>query len=494
MEKEEEEKQENKPVVVSDVQEEGEEVELKSPSSSSNNNNITQSITALGKEEFGRTEYGNIQPTKPVIVKDFGVRKDAYPTSCCTGPADQHNGLELAPNFASAILGRWLASKIGLGGPTPPATDLGGNDDSEVSSSSTMVVENITALLLPGEGTLLLGPSSSGKTTLMRTISDIIRQQLSTKQRQQNVIGNITIGGIDPFQTKFNLSRAAAFVDQGDLSLTPILTVNETIQFARQCAEKNHPDNTKLLQESITNIFKLAGLDHVRDTIVGNADIRGVSGGQKRRVKTLEMAVGDSIGILFLDEITNGLDASSAFSICKVVQTLLQVQGMIAITCLLQPSEDVFSTFDRLLLLTPDGKLAYSGKTNEAVSYFQQLGLNKPEGMNVPEFLLRCTVSPQDFWDTEQEIPKELQTSTGLADAFRKSESYQKLISEIENIKKSTSSNPLDQDSTGVLLTNFATPLPTQILLNMKRGWKLVQRNPASLMRVVFAIIFGRKS
>ena len=72
---------------------------------------------------------------------------------------------------------------------------------------------------------------------------------------------------------------------------------------ARSCAEELDPE---VLEESIEAIFKLAGLDHVRQTVVGNADIRGVSGGQKRRVKMLEMAVGTDVTVLFLDEITNG--------------------------------------------------------------------------------------------------------------------------------------------------------------------------------------------
>ena len=59
-------------------------------------------------------------------------------------------------------------------------------------------------------------------------------------------------------------------------------------------------------------IFKLAGLDHVKNTVVGNADIRGVSGGQKRRVKMLELAVGMDVTVMFLDEITNGTKCLSS--------------------------------------------------------------------------------------------------------------------------------------------------------------------------------------
>lgn len=52
-----------------------------------------------------------------------------------------------------------------------------------------------------------------------------------------------------------------------------------------------------------------------------------------------------------------GLDAASALSICKVIRAALEAQSFSAITCLLQPSDDVFNTFQRLILLTPDGQV-----------------------------------------------------------------------------------------------------------------------------------------
>ncbi len=99
--------------------------------------------------------------------------------------------------------------------------------------------------------------------------------------------------GLFPTKCPSNLKRTVAYVDQSDLTLTPILTVEETVRFARSCAEELDP---YVLEGSMDAIFKLTGLDPVRRTVVGNADIRGVSGGQKRRVKMLEMAVGRGDG------------------------------------------------------------------------------------------------------------------------------------------------------------------------------------------------------
>ena len=74
----------------------------------------------------------------------------------------------------------------------------------------------------------------------------------------------------------------------------------------------------------------------------------GLSGGQKRRVKCLEMAVGNAAWLTLLDEITNGLDSASALQICQVVKVVTQVFQTHAMTSLLQPSQAVFDTFDSL--------------------------------------------------------------------------------------------------------------------------------------------------
>lgn len=107
-------------------------------------------------------------------------------------------------------------------------------------------------------------------------------------------------------------------------------------------AKYSHSDDKHFLQRVICNTFAI---------------IMVHSGGQKRRVKMLEMAVGSDVTVFFLDEITNGLDAASALRICKVIKAALEVQQVSTITCLLQPSNEVFATFHRLILLTPDGQV-----------------------------------------------------------------------------------------------------------------------------------------
>ena len=170
-----------------------------------------------------------------------------------------------------------------------------------------------------------------------------------------------------------------------------------------------------------------------------------------------------------------GLDAASALSICKVLRAALQAQQFSAITSLLQPSDDVYHTFHRLILLTPDGKVAYSGKTEDAVAHFESLGLKRPDEMNIPEFLLRCASTPADLYDGTESgdvLPKALSSSSDLADAFISSSAGQALIDELES-RVEKSETAFVSDGSTPKLKDFAQPFSRQIKLLLGRGFTL---------------------
>ena len=184
------------------------------------------------------------------------------------------------------------------------------------------------------------------------------------------------------------------------------------------------------------------------------------------------------------------------------------------ITSLLQPSQAVFETFHRLILLTPNGEVAYSGPTSEAVPYFSTLGLSKPDGLSDPEFLLQCAADPAGMYmsnhaddaDEEntcdiQDVPDDIQTPSALAKAFLPSSAGQALKDETQQLlsgqhpiiqkRRQEKEQRSDVDSPSSPAPPFALSTPQQIMLLMGRGLKLVIRNPVSMMRVVSAIIIG---
>ncbi|KAL0006431.1 hypothetical protein SO802_013992 [Lithocarpus litseifolius] len=94
-------------------------------------------------------------------------------------------------------------------------------------------------------------------------------------------------------------------------------------------------------------ILKILGLDICADILVGDAMRRGISGGQKKRLTTGEMIVGPTKA-LFMDEITNGLDSSTAFQIVTCLQQLVHITDATVLVSLLQPAPETFDVFDDL--------------------------------------------------------------------------------------------------------------------------------------------------
>ncbi|PPD72580.1 hypothetical protein GOBAR_DD30521 [Gossypium barbadense] len=132
-------------------------------------------------------------------------------------------------------------------------------------------------------------------------------------------------------------------------------------------------------------ILKILGLDICAGTIVGDALQRGISGGQKKRVTTGEVIVGP-IKTLFMDEITNGLDSSTAFQIVSCLQQLVHITDATLLVALLQPSPETFELFDDIILMA-EGKILYHGPRDAVVEFFESCGFRCPQRKEIVDFL-----------------------------------------------------------------------------------------------------------
>lgn len=110
----------------------------------------------------------------------------------------------------------------------------------------------------------------------------------------------------------------------------------------------------------MNNILKILGLFESADTLVGDKLIRGVSGGQKRRVTLGEMLLPPRT-IRFLDAISNGLDAATTYDIVQALKLLTNSFGTTTVISMLQPAPDVFYSFADVIVMA-DGQVVYHGK------------------------------------------------------------------------------------------------------------------------------------
>ena len=130
---------------------------------------------------------------------------------------------------------------------------------------------------------------------------------------------------------------------------------------------------------------QILGLDICADTLVGDAMRRGISGGQKKRLTTAEMIVGPTKA-LFMDEITNGLDSSTAFQIVACLQQLAHITDCTVLVSLLQPASETFDLFDDVILMA-EGKLVYHGPRSHVLEFFEDCGFKCPERKGIADFL-----------------------------------------------------------------------------------------------------------
>ncbi|KAL0365814.1 UNVERIFIED_CONTAM: ABC transporter G family member 25 [Sesamum radiatum] len=235
------------------------------------------------------------------------------------------------------------------------------------------ILKGITGMAEPGKVLAVLGPSGSGKSTLLNALAGRLHHG-------HGLTGTILFNNRK--LTK-SVQKKTGFVSQDDV-FYPHLTVRETLVFCSLLRlPSSVPKNQKIaIAESV--ICEL-GLAKCADTIIGNSFIRGVSGGERKRVSIAhEMLVDPSL--LILDEPTSGLDATAAY---RLVATLggLAAKGKTVVTSVHQPSSRVYQIFDELLVLS-EGRCIYLGKGSEAMGYFESIGFSPSFPMNPADFLL----------------------------------------------------------------------------------------------------------
>lgn len=248
------------------------------------------------------------------------------------------------------------------------------------SGDTQTVLQDLTGYAEPGTITALMGPSGSGKSTLLDALS-------SRLAANAFLSGSILLNG---HKTKLSFGTAA-YVTQDD-NLIGTLTVRETIMYS---ARLRLPDKMAMEEKRalVEGTIMEMGLQDCADTVVGNWHLRGISGGEKRRVSiALEILMRPRL--LFLDEPTSGLDSASAFFVTQTLRGLSR-DGRTVIASIHQPSSEVFELFDQLYLLS-GGQTVYFGKASEAYEFFAQAGFPCPSLRNPSDHFLRCVNSDFD--------------------------------------------------------------------------------------------------
>ena len=158
----------------------------------------------------------------------------------------------------------------------------------------------------PGEMLLVLGRPGSGCTTLLNVLAN-------KRRGYAGVSGDVWYGSLTAQEAE--KYRQQIVINTEEELFYPSLTVKQTMDFATRLKVPFHlPDGVQspeeLRRETMEFLLQSMGIEHTRDTKVGDAFVRGVSGGERKRVSIIECLA--TRGSVFCwDNSTRGLDAST---------------------------------------------------------------------------------------------------------------------------------------------------------------------------------------
>ena len=114
------------------------------------------------------------------------------------------------------------------------------------------------------------------------------------------------------------------------------------------------------------------GLSHTYNTKVGDDFVRGVSGGERKRVSVAEMMLAGSPFAAW-DNSTRGLDSATALKFVDALRVGCDMAGGAAAVAIYQASQSVYDRFDKAAVLY-EGRQIYFGPADKARSFFERQG------------------------------------------------------------------------------------------------------------------------
>eukprot|EP00227_Mantoniella_beaufortii_P011174 CAMPEP_0197591472 /NCGR_PEP_ID=MMETSP1326-20131121/13381_1 /TAXON_ID=1155430 /ORGANISM="Genus nov. species nov., Strain RCC2288" /LENGTH=1392 /DNA_ID=CAMNT_0043156947 /DNA_START=71 /DNA_END=4249 /DNA_ORIENTATION=- len=267
----------------------------------------------------------------------------------------------------------------------------GGGKDDKSSIKEFKVLQSVEGVFRPGEITLLLAPPGHGKTSLLKAVAGVLP---TSGDRMTGSVKYSGLTGAELAAKGVDVNRLACYVEQVDTHL-PFLNVKETAQFSHENSTPA-PADPALHADKLRAVTSLLALDGCINTIIGNDLVRGVSGGEKKRVTVAEALV-TNVRLLCMDEISTGLDAAVTYNIIAALREWARTTNGTAVIALLQPTPEVFNQFDQLMLLR-EGAPVYHGPRDKAVEHFTKLGFVAPNpgsGEDIADWFVNLVATPQ---------------------------------------------------------------------------------------------------
>ncbi|CAN9401313.1 unnamed protein product [Alternaria sp. RS040] len=280
------------------------------------------------------------------------------------------------------------------------------------------LIHDFSGVVKDGEMMLVLGRPGSGCSTFLKAISN-------NRESYAAVEGDVSYGGIPAGKQKKQFRGEVNYNPEDDSHMAD-LNVWQTLKFAlTNKTKKNEKHEIPIILEALLKVF---GISHTKYTKVGDEYVRGVSGGERKRVSIAEtLATKSSVNCW--DNSTRGLDASTALDYAKSLRIMTDISNRTTLVTLYQAGEQIYEVMDKVMVIDA-GRCIYQGPANEAKQYFEDLGFKCPERQTTADFLTAVTDPTERQFRPgfEDKAPK---TSEELERAFRESDAYKKVLREI---------------------------------------------------------------
>ncbi|GAA5847541.1 hypothetical protein JCM3766R1_000227 [Sporobolomyces carnicolor] len=291
------------------------------------------------------------------------------------------------------------------------------------------LLKSFDGCLKPGELCLVLGRPGSGCTTFLKTIAN-------QRGGYLGVNGEVNYGGISAQEMRKRYRGEVAYNQEDDVHHAT-LTVAQTLMFALRLKTPGNllpGQSRKSFQNEILDVLvNMLGIPHTKNTKVGSAYVRGVSGGERKRVSIAEMMATRAV-VQSWDNSTRGLDASTALDYAKSLRILADITQSAVFTSLYQAGEGIYEVADKVLVID-EGRQVYFGPAKEARAYMRSLGFADLPRQTTADYLTGCTDPNERQMQpgrSEADVPS---TPDQLAEAFRKSEIHARMVAERDAYK-----------------------------------------------------------
>ncbi|KAI0142596.1 ABC-2 type transporter [Hypoxylon sp. NC0597] len=350
------------------------------------------------------------------------------------------------------------------------------------------LLSNFNGCVRPGEILLVLGRPGSGCTTFLKTFCN-------QRAGFVDVLGDVTYGGTDAKRMAKDFRGEIIYNPEDDLHYAT-LTVKHTLTFALRTrtpgkeSRMEGESRSDYVKEFLRVAAKLLWIEHTMDTKVGNEYIRGVSGGERKRVSIAEALI-TRASVQGWDNSSKGLDASTAVEYVQSLRALTNMAHVSTAVSLYQAGESLYNLVDKVLLID-NGQCLYYGPSDRAKQYFVDLGFDCAERWTTADFLTSVTDpherSVRPGW--EDRIPRSAQD---FADVYRKSEAYQRNIEDIkdyEALLEEQQRERAENESKKTEKKNYAIPFHQQVMALTQRQALVMLGDKASLLGKWGGIVF----